>query len=248
MLMSMVEGEPRYLPTVVADKTTAMAVVQAVLAALFHRERTGQGQEVEVPMFETMVAWTMTEHLWGLSFEPALGPAGYVRLMSLHRRPYKTLDGYIAVMPYWDNHWRTFCELAERPDMLENPMFENMRTRLANIDDTYAETAKALAVKTTVEWMALLGDTNVPTMRVNTPDELIDDPHLVETGFWQIKDHPTEGKIRMSSPPMNFSETPASIRSLAPNFGEHSIEILQEAGLSGDEIDAMIASGATKTV
>lgn len=132
--------------------------------------------------------------------------------------------------------------------MLENPMFENMRTRLANIDDTYAETAKALAVKTTVEWMALLGDTNVPTMRVNTPDELIDDPHLVETGFWQIKDHPTEGKIRMSSPPMNFSETPASIRSLAPNFGEHSIEILQEAGLSGDEIDAMIASGATKTV
>lgn len=246
MLMSEVEGEPRYLPTIAADKTTGMAVVSAVTAALFHRERHGGGQEIEVPMFETMVSWVMTEHLWGQAFEPPLDSAGYVRLMSDQRRPYKTLDGYIAVLPYWDNHWRTFCELVERPELIDDPRFTNMKTRLANIDDTYAEIARSLSTKTTDEWLALLGETNVPHMIVNTLDGLLDDPHLVATDFWQIHDHPTEGKIRMAKPSTRFFGTPSDVRRLQPRLGEHSVDILREAGYSEGDIEEFLATGVTR--
>ncbi len=246
MLQKMVQGEPRYLPTVVADKTTALNVVYSVTAALFHRERTGEGQEIEVPMFESMVYYIMAEHLWGLTFEPAIGTAGYVRLMSLERRPYKTKDGYIAVLPYWDNHWHTFCELAERPDLLEDRRFENMASRTKNIDATYEEIAKTMITKTTKEWMNIFGETNVPTMVVNSPDGLISDPHLQAIDYWQVMDHPTEGKLRMSSFPVKFSKTPADIRKLPPRLGEHSVEILKEAGLSDAAIDDMLEAGVTK--
>jgi crotonobetainyl-CoA:carnitine CoA-transferase CaiB-like acyl-CoA transferase len=246
MLQSMVEGEPRYLPTIVADKTTALMVVQAVVAALFHRERSGEGQDIEVPMFETMVSFVMTEHLWGLTFEPPIGEAGYTRLMSKQRRPYPTKDGYLAVLPYWDNHWETFCTIADRPEMIADPRFVNMRERLKNIDASYAATAEVIATKTTQEWIDLLGDTNVPMMVVNTLNGLIDDPHLKESGFWQLFEHPTEGTIRMSKSPINFGKTPAEIRSLAPKLGENSVEVLLSAGYSQAEVDQMIASGITK--
>jgi crotonobetainyl-CoA:carnitine CoA-transferase CaiB-like acyl-CoA transferase len=244
VLQSMVEGEPRYLPTIIADKTTAMVVVQSVLAALFHKERTGEGQEIEVPMFESMVSFVMTEHLWGQSFEPPIGKAGYVRLMASHRRPYKTRDGeYLAVLPYWDNHWRTFCEVAGRPELADDERFIDMSTRLKNINESYRVTGEIIAGRDRHEWLELLGDTNVPMMVVNSLDDLIEDPHLVESGFWQEFDHPTEGRIRTSSPPMNFSKTPASIRNLGPRLGENSEEILLEAGLDQATIDSMFASG-----
>ncbi len=243
-LQSMVEGEPRYLPTIVADKTTALFVVQAVLAALFHRERTGAGQEIEVPMFESMVSFVMTEHLWGQTFDPPLGKAGYVRLMARHRRPYRARDGrYLAVLPYWDNHWRTFCEIAGRPELADDPRFVDMATRLANIDDSYRVTGEIIAGRDRAEWVELLGETNVPMMAANSLDELIDDRHLVETGFWRAVEHPTEGKLRMSSPPMRFGASPAGIGRLPPRLGEHSLEVLEEAGLERTEIEAMIAAG-----
>jgi len=244
VLQSMVEGEPRYLPTIIADKTTAMVVGQSVLAALFHKERTGEGQEIEVPMYESMVSFVMTEHLWGQSFEPPIGKAGYVRLMASHRRPYKTKDGqYLAVLPYWDNHWRTFCELAGRPELAEDERFIDMATRLKNINESYRVTGEIIAGRDRAEWLALLGDTKVPMMVVNSLDDLIEDPHLVESGFWQEFDHPTEGRVRTSSPPMNFSKTPASIRSLGPRLGENSEDVLREAGLDQTSIDSMFAAG-----
>ena len=244
ILQSMVEGEPRYLPTIIADKTTAMVVVQSVLAALFHRERTGEGQEIEVPMFESMVSFVMTEHLWGQTFEPPIGKAGYVRLMAKHRRPYKTRDGlYLAVLPYWDNHWSTFCKLVGRPELAADERFIDMATRLKNINESYRVTGEIIATKDRAEWLTLLGDTNVPMMVVNSLDELVEDPHLRESGFWQQHEHPTEGALRMSSPPMNFSKTPASIRTLPPRLGQHSEEILREAGLDQSSIDSMLAAG-----
>jgi len=247
MLMKEVYGEPRYLPTVLADKTTGMAVVNAVTAALFHRERTGEGQEIEVPMFETMVSFVMAEHLWGQSFEPPLGGAGYSRIMSKNRHPYKTKDGYLAVLPYWDNHWATFCKIADRLDLLDDPRFPDMKTRLKNIDETYTETGKALATKTTAEWLALLAETNVPHMAVNSLDDLIDDPHLKASEFWEIHEHPTEGALRMARAPYNFAKTPTDIRRTPPRLGEHSEEILSEAGYSKDDITAMFETGVTKT-
>ncbi len=245
MLTKMVFGEPRYLPTVIADKTTALGVVYAVTAALFHRERTGVGQELEVPMYESMVYYTMAEHLWGMTFEPPIGTAGYTRLMSHHRKPYKTKDGYIAILPYLDAHWKTFCEVSGRTDLLEDPRFTTLSDRVKNIDDTYDETAKTMATRTTQEWLEVFGATSVPTNLVNTLEDLVDDPHLKAVGFWEVVDHPTEGKIRMTKFPVSFSETPADVRRLPPRLGEHSVELLKEAGLSQAEIDKMLESGAT---
>ena len=244
MLNEMVLGEPRYLPTVVADKTTAMAVVQAVTAALFCRERTGIGQEIEVPMFETMVYFVMAEHLWGMTFEPPIGTAGYTRLMSHHRKPYKTKDGYIAILPYLDSHWETFCKLSGQPDLIEDRRFKTLNDRVTNIDDTYSETAKIMATRTTGEWLKIFGETSVPTIVVNTLEDLTHDPHLKAVGFWQEVDHPTEGRLRMTRFPMTFSETPADVRRLQPRLGEHSVEVLREAGYSQADIDGMLASGA----
>ncbi len=245
MLQKMVQGEPRYLPTVVADKTTAMAVVWAVTAALFHRERHGVGQEIEVPMYETMVYYVMAEHLWGMAFEPPMGPPGYTRLMSEHRKPYQTKDGYIAILPYLDNHWNTFCELSGRHDLLEDDRFMTLANRLRNIDATYDETAKTMLTRTTAEWLEIFGETSVPTIVVNSLEDLISDPHLQAVDFWQLADHPTEGKLRMTRFPVTFSETPADVRRLPPRMGEHSVEILKEAGLVQAEIEEMLASGAT---
>jgi crotonobetainyl-CoA:carnitine CoA-transferase CaiB-like acyl-CoA transferase len=245
MLNEMVLGEPRYLPTVIADKTTALGVVYAVTAALYHRERTGIGQEIEVPMYESMVHFVMAEHLWGMTFEPPIGTPGYKRLMSYHRKPYKTKDGYIAILPYLDSHWEKFCRLSGRDDLLDDSRFTTLADRVRNIDDTYEETAKTMIGRTTGEWLELFAETSVPTNVVNTLEELKEDPHLKAVDFWQEADHPTEGRIRMTRFPVTFSETPADVRRLPPRLGEHSVEILQEAGLAQSEIDAMLADGAT---
>ena len=247
-LTNMVLGEPRYLPTIVCDKTTALNVVYAVIAALYSREKTGEGQELEVPMFESMVYYNMAEHLWGQTFEPAIGTAGYKRLMSYHRKPYKTKDGYIAILPYLDAHWHKFCTLADREDLLDDERFKSLADRVANIDDTYEETAKTMVNRTTQEWLDMFGQTSVPTNAVNTLDGVLEDPHLKEVGFWQELDHPTEGKLRMTKFPVNFSGTPAENRRHQPRLGEHSTEILLEAGLSQVEIDDMIEAGTTKQV
>ena len=244
-LNELVLGEPRYLPTVVADKTTAITVVYSILAALFHRERTGVGQEIEVPMFETMVSFVMAEHIWGEVFEPKLGEAGYTRLMSHHRKPYKTKDGYIAVLPYMNNHWQTFCEKAEREDLIEDERFKDLSSRVKNIDDTYSETGKILATKTTQEWLDIFAGTKVPVIVVNSLEDLFHDPHLEAVDFWQSYEHPTEGQLKMPGFPSKFSKTPASIRKHAPKLGEHSKEILAEAGIDEETINKMVDSKAT---
>lgn len=246
MLNKLVLGEPRYLPTIVCDKTTAMTAVYGILGALFHRERTGEGQQLEVPMYETMVNWVMAEHLWGMTFDPPLGPPGYVRLMSNERKPYPTKDGFIAILPYLDAHWETFCKKSGRLDLLEDPRFTTLAKRVANIDQTYQETAKTMLTRTTKEWLDIFGETSVPTIVVNTLEDLVTDEHLAATGFWKTIDHPTEGKLRTPSFPVNYSATPAEDTRLhQPLLGEHSVAILKEAGVDQKTIDAMIASKAT---
>jgi crotonobetainyl-CoA:carnitine CoA-transferase CaiB-like acyl-CoA transferase len=188
----------------------------------------------------------MAEHLYGKVFASGDDQAGYTRLLSRHRRPYKTRDGYLAVLPYLNEHWRTFCEAAGRPELAADARFASLPLRLANIDEVYAETGRILAARTTAEWLTILGRTNVPVMIVNTLDDLLEDEHLQATGFWQTAEHPTEGTLRLPGIPTAFSETPGDIRRLPPRLGEHSIEILREVGLDEPAIEAMLASGATR--
>jgi crotonobetainyl-CoA:carnitine CoA-transferase CaiB-like acyl-CoA transferase len=248
ILQSMTEGDPRYLPTIICDKTTGLMVVQAVLAALFHKQRTGEGQQLEVPMFETMVSFTMVEHLWGQAFRPPIGKAGYTRLMAKHRRPYKTKDGqYLAVLPYWDNHWKTFCEISEREELIKDDRFIDMASRLKNIDESYRLTSEIISSRTRDQWLDLLGDTKIPIMVVNSLDDLIEDPQLVASEFWQEFDHPTEGQIRLAGSPINFDKTPTSIRYLAPRLGEHTVEVLSEAGFDKESIDDLLKNGEIRS-
>jgi crotonobetainyl-CoA:carnitine CoA-transferase CaiB-like acyl-CoA transferase len=245
-LQTPLTGEPRYMPTIVADKTSSLTVLSAVLSALYHRARTGEGQAIEVPMFESVAAYVMVEHLYGETFVPALESAGYKRILNRWRRPFPTKDGYLAVVPYTDGHWKTFFEVAGRPDFAADPRFKSLESRLANIEVLYEELGKIVATRTSADWLDALERANVPATIVNTLESLLEDPHLAATGFWKIVEHPTEGTLRTPDIPTTYSKTPGEIRRLQPRLGEHSIEVLREAGFSPGEIDAMLAAGTTR--
>jgi crotonobetainyl-CoA:carnitine CoA-transferase CaiB-like acyl-CoA transferase len=239
-------GEPRYVPTIVADKTSSMTVLAAVLAALYHKARTGEGQEVEVPMFESMAAWVMVEHLYGETFVPPKETVGYKRILNPYRRPFKTRDGYLAILPYTDQNWRDFFALAGRQDLLDDPRYKTLATRLKHIEQLYEELARIAPSRTNAEWLTELDRRNIPAMSVNTLESLLRDPHLEAVGFWQIVEHPTEGTLRLPGIPAVYSKTPGAIRRLPPRLGEHSVEVLREVGLGDDEIKTLLASGATR--
>jgi len=245
-LMARLVGEPRYLPTIMADKTCALVTAYAVMAALLERERSGRGQFVEIPMFETMVAYNMTEHLYGHSFDPPEGPLGYPRVLAPWRRPYATQDGYICMMAYTDIQWRRFWTEVGRPEYIEDPRFVTLATRSDNIAELYRIAGECLADRPTAEWLDTLGRLEIPAAPISTLEELESDPHLQKVGFFKKARHPTEGGIVMPASPVRFSRTPAGIARLQPKFGEHSAEILREAGLSDGEIEQLMADGATR--
>ncbi|KIZ40050.1 MULTISPECIES: CoA transferase [Rhodopseudomonas] len=234
------DGTPRYVPTALADRVVGLSAVGAILASLLHRDRSGRGQRVDIPMFETMVGFVMGDHLGGLTYEPPLDQGGYARHMSPDRRPYQTSDGYISVIVYTDKQWSGFFTAAGREDLRLDPMFASFPARLANIDKVYAELSRIFLTRPTAEWMTLLNDADVPVMPMHDLQSVLEDPHLVETGFFPITEHPSEGPIRSMRVAATWSETHAEPSRLAPRLGEQSREILLEAGYNAEQIAKLL--------
>jgi crotonobetainyl-CoA:carnitine CoA-transferase CaiB-like acyl-CoA transferase len=229
------DGAPRFVPTVMADKITGMALASAIGMALFARERTGEGQQLHVPMVDTLVQFTLIEHLWGATLQqPELG-LGYGRMLSPHRRPYPTRDGHITVLAVTDEQWRRLFAAIGRPELIEDKRFATLTARTANVDTMLAMVAEALRARPTAEWTVILDKADVPNGAVNTLEDLLDDPYLAETGFFQPADHPTEGRVTLMAIPAEYDGTPAAIRRLPPQLGEHTAEVLAEIGLSASE-------------
>ena len=242
-LAEMQGGEPAYLPTVVADKSCALFATQAVLMALVARGRDGHGSYVEMPMFEAMVNFTLVEHFSGQHFRPALGPAGYSRMLSTWRRPYKTTDGYVCIVPYSDPHWRKFFAEAGRAEFLDDDRFRGMAARTRNIDALYAELARCVALRSSAEWLATCERLDIPAAPYNRLGDLEDDPHLAQSGFFTVMEDPGMGSVVTPAAPLRFDGANAR-PSLPPRLGQHSIEVLAQAGLARSDIDKLLACGA----
>ena len=244
-LMGRAAGDdvPRYPPTILADKTVGLTFAFSTLSALMHRQRTGEGQFVEVPMFETMAAWLMVEHLWERTFSDE-GEVGYSRLLARTRKPFRTLDGWMAILPYNDKHWSNFFEIVGRPEVLKDPRYSTLNARSLHINDMYSMVEALAPTRTTAEWVKLLDQAQIPNAPVSRPADLFDDPHLVWRQLFKKYPHPSEGEIMMVEPPMRMSRTPPAIRTMAPLQGAHSRAILAEAGVSAAEIEALKKAGA----
>jgi crotonobetainyl-CoA:carnitine CoA-transferase CaiB-like acyl-CoA transferase len=239
-------GEPRYVPLSLADRVTGLHVVYAVAAALYARERSGQGTHVEVPMFESVAHFVLADHLAGRTYEPPLADAGYDRLVSQNRRPYKTADGYLCVLIYNDRHWQRFLAAIGQPERFENDArFSSQANRSRSIHEVYGFVGEVMRTRTTQAWIELLDELDIPNQVPNSMDDLLADPHLHATGLLSGEDHPTEGRLRVLGSPTRWTGAPPAVLSPAPRLGEHSVEVLRDAGVKGDEVERMLASGAT---
>ena len=218
---------PRILPTLIADKVSGLFMSQAITAALFHRERTGEGQFVEVPMLECVTSFLLVEHLFGNTFEPPTGQWGYTRVVNPNRKPFKTKDGYIGLLPYTDKQWDQFFEVAGMTDSIaKDPRFADYFTRSQHISELYGLVEIAAATKTTQEWLDILKPLSIPVVKANRLDDLPNDPHLKAVDFFQMYRHPELGPYRQMKPPVKFSKTPSNIRMHPPKMGEHTDEVL----------------------
>jgi crotonobetainyl-CoA:carnitine CoA-transferase CaiB-like acyl-CoA transferase len=231
------DEEPAFVPSLIGDKICGMALTSAVTAALLHRERTGEGQMVEVPMLETLAAFNSIEMFGGYAFVPPVGPSGYKRMKA--RRPVRTKDGWLTMLPYSGDNWCAFFEAVGHPECIEEFSVRDPVLRARNIDRIYDRMRDIAPTRTTAEWEELLLRLDVPHTAFAKLTEIAEQPHLKAVGMFPELDHPTEGKIRQARPPARFSASPAGVHRLAPRLGEHTIEVLREVGFSQAEIDAL---------
>jgi crotonobetainyl-CoA:carnitine CoA-transferase CaiB-like acyl-CoA transferase len=240
------DEEPAFVPSLIGDKICGMALTAAVTAALLHRERTGQGQMVEVPMLETLAAFNSIEMFGGMAFEPPLGPAGYRRMKA--RRPVRTKDGWLTMLPYSGANWCAFFEAVGHPGCIEEFQVRDPVARARNIDPIYDRMREIAVTRTTAEWEELLLSIDVPHTAFAKLSEVTEQPHLKAVGLFQELEHPSEGAIRQARPPTRFSGSPARVHRLAPRLGEHTREVLREVGYGEAEIDRLVERRAVGVI
>ncbi len=238
--------EPRYVPLTIADYFVGVSGTTAILGALHHRDRTGEGQELVIPMFETMAQLVLAVHLGGRTFEPNQGPPGYERLLAPQRRPYRTSDGYVCALIYTDRQCESFFRAVGRAELFEqDPRFANITSRTRHINELYSLVEQILTERTTAAWIELLSAADIPVMPMHDLDELIDDPHLAAVGLIAKTEHPTEGMLNSVNVPTLWSRTQPAPGCAAPRLGQHSAEVLRGIGYSDSDIEALSRSGAT---
>ena len=237
---------PRYVPATMADRSVGLHVVNAICAGLYWREKSGRGQRIDVPMFESLLQTVLGEHMGGYTFEPQLGEPGYARMLAKGRRPYETRDGYVCVLVYNDKQWRAFFELIGRPELLADPRYATQEARSRDFEQAYALVEGEMKKRTTAEWLAALEAADIPVQRMNSLADIVNDPHLAAIGYFNSVEHPSEGRIKAMAVPSEWSESPPGYRRHAPRLGEHTREVLREAGLAEGAIEGLIASGAAR--
>ena len=238
-------GPPRYLPVTLADRTVGLYAFGVISAALYARERTGRGQRVDVPMFETMVPQVLGDHLYGHTFVPPQGDFGYPRLLSPERRPYATRDGHVCCLIYTDAQWRALLQAIGQPGLFDSdPRFASIATRTRHITALYGLVAEEIGRRTTAEMQALLAEADIPVFTMHTLESLLDDGHLHDIGFFSETEHPQVGRIRQMAVPSEWSATPPAEPTPAPRVGEHSRAVLREIGYDEARIDALMRTGA----
>jgi len=232
-LLPLVDGNeaPRFFPMAMADKVSGLHAVYAVLAAVVHRLRTGEGQHVEVPMLESLVSFNLLEHFYEKTYVPPIGTIGYARQLDPSRQPMPTKDGYIVVAPYQDPRWLKFFQIAGREEVFQEPGLTDWMLRRTNATRLYDHMRAILPSKTTDEWLALLNEAHIPATRVNSLDDLLDDPQLQAVGLFGEREHPTEGRYIEVKPPVRFSAHPYEEPRHAPLTGQHTQEVAQELGV-----------------
>lgn len=247
-LMHRRTGEMQYLPTVAADKIAGLIGAQAILAALVARERTGCGQLVEVPMFECMVNFTLLEHSGGRCFVPPEGNAGYARVLAKWRRPYPTADGFVCAMPYTTEQWRRFFAEIGKPELANDPRFASMASRSKFIEELYALVGEQMRLRTSQHWLDTCLRLDIPVGRVNTLEDLENDPHLRAVDFFEdIPNADRKGAARLPKSGVRINGQSPALRA-APRLGQDTVDVLCESGFTADEIEALLESGAARTV
>lgn len=236
-------GQPQFVPMVVADHLVALIAVQMILLALRARDLTDEGQSVEVPMFENVASFVLQEHFGQKAFEPARGEAGDARVLDPNAKPIRTSDGYICISANTDRQVHAFFRAIGRPELATDPKFATVASRLKHVNEFFGIRAEGLTGKTTAEWVEIFDRDDVPAFPFNTFDDLLTDPHLQETGLFETLDYPAEGTVRHMRPANTFTGGQRRVPTPAPMLGEHSTQVLREAGLSEDQISQLVEAG-----